>query len=50
MTVVAKQVLVDQSASWAGPVVAIIAAVLFVGFAVWIVVQRVRQGRGDDDD
>jgi hypothetical protein len=50
VTVVAKQVLVDQSASWAGPAVAIIAAVLFVGFAAWIVVQRVRHGRSGDDD
>jgi hypothetical protein len=50
VTVVAKQVLVDQSASWAGPVVAVIAAALFAGFAVWIVVQRVRHGRSGDDD
>jgi hypothetical protein len=45
-----KTVLVDPHPFWGGFVVAIIAAVIFVGFATWIVVQRVKQGRARDDD
>jgi hypothetical protein len=41
---------VDQSASWGGEAAGIIAAVLFLAFATWIVVQRIRHGRGHDDD
>jgi hypothetical protein len=35
--------------AWAGEAIGLVAAVLFVGFAAWIVVQR-RRGRGRDDD
>jgi hypothetical protein len=45
-----KTVLVDPHPFWGGFVVAIIASVIFVGFAAWIIVQRVRNGRGDDDE
>ncbi len=45
-----KTVLVDPKPFWGGVVVGIIAAAIFVGFATWIVVQRVRHGRGGDDD
>jgi hypothetical protein len=45
-----KKVLVDPHPFWGGWVVAIIASVVFVGFAAWIVVQRVRQGHGDGDE
>jgi hypothetical protein len=50
VTVISAKVVVDQGASWAGPTVAIIASVVFVVFAMWIVIQRVRHGRGGDDD
>jgi hypothetical protein len=46
----AKTVLVDPHPFWGGWVVAIIASVIFIGFATWIVLQRVRHGRGGDDD
>ena len=46
----AKTVLVDPHPFWGGLVVAIIASAIFVVFAAWIVVQRVRHGRGGDDD
>jgi hypothetical protein len=45
-----KTVLVDPHPFWGGFVVAIIAAVIFLAFAAWIVVQRVRQGREHHDD
>jgi hypothetical protein len=45
-----KTVLVDPHPFWGGFVVAIIASVIFVGFAAWIIVQRVRNGRGDEDE
>jgi hypothetical protein len=49
--VTAKKVLVDPHPFWGGFVVAIIASVIFLGFAAWIIVQRVRNGRdGDRDD
>ena len=38
-----KKVLVDPHPFWGGWVVGLIAAVLFVGFAVWIIAQRVKQ-------
>jgi hypothetical protein len=50
VTLATKTVLVDPHPFWGGFVVAIIAAVIFVGFATWIVVQRVKQGRARDDD
>jgi hypothetical protein len=46
----AKTVLVDPHPAWGGLAVAIIALVLFVVFATWIVLQRIRQGRGGDND
>ena len=46
----AKTVLVDPHPFWGGFVVGIIASVIFVVFAAWIVVQRVRHGRDGDDD
>jgi hypothetical protein len=46
----AKKVLVDPHPFWGGVVVAIIAAVIFVAFSAWIIMQRVRNGRGGDDD
>jgi hypothetical protein len=50
MTLATKTVLVDPHPAWGGVVVAIIAAVLFLVFATWIVIQRVRHGRGGGDD
>jgi hypothetical protein len=45
-----KTVLVDPHPFWGGLVVAIIATVVFAAFATWIIVQRMRNGRGGDDD
>jgi hypothetical protein len=45
-----KTVLVDPHPAWGGLVVGMIAAALFLVFATWILVQRVRHGRGSDDD
>jgi hypothetical protein len=45
-----KTVLVDPHPFWGGLVVAIIAMVVFAAFAAWIVVQRLRHGRGGEDD
>jgi hypothetical protein len=45
-----KTVLVDPHPFWGGWVVAIVASAIFIGFAAWIVVQRVRHGRDGDDD
>jgi len=45
----AKQVLVDPHPAWGGIVVGIGAAVIFVIFATWIVVQRLKHGRDDSD-
>ncbi|HTW19046.1 MAG TPA: hypothetical protein VME70_02410 [Mycobacteriales bacterium] len=50
MLLATKTVLVDPHPFWGGWVVAVIAAVIFVSFAAWIVVQRVRHGRDGDDD
>jgi hypothetical protein len=50
MILAAKTVLVDPKPAWGGLVVAIIASVLFVIFATWIVIQRIRHGRGGGDD
>jgi hypothetical protein len=46
----AKQVLVDPHPAWGGLVVAIIAIAVFVIFATWIVIQRIRHGREGSDD
>jgi hypothetical protein len=46
----AKTVLVDPHPFWGGFVVALIALGVFLVFAGWIVVQRVRHGRDGDDD
>jgi hypothetical protein len=50
VTSAAKTVLVDPHPAWGGLAVGIAASVLFVAFATWIVVQRVRHGRGGEDD
>jgi flagellar biogenesis protein FliO len=42
-------VLATAGQTWGGETVALVAAVGFVGFAVWIVVQRLRHGRADAD-
>jgi hypothetical protein len=48
--VLAKQVLDDPHPAWGGIVVGISAAVIFVIFAGWIVVQRLKHGRDDTDE
>jgi hypothetical protein len=50
MIAAAKTVLVDPHPFWGGLVVGLIALALFLAFSAWIVVQRVRHGRGGDDD
>ncbi|MBV9487642.1 MAG: hypothetical protein JO246_16540 [Frankiaceae bacterium] len=45
-----KTVLVDPHPAWGGIVVGIIAIVIFVVFATWIVVQRIKHGREGGDD
>jgi hypothetical protein len=45
-----KKVLVDPHPFWGGWVVALIAGLVFLGFAVWIVVQRVKQGKKESVD
>lgn len=45
-----KKVLIDPHPAWGSLGVGIAAAVLFLIFATWIVVQRVRNGRDGDDD
>jgi flagellar biogenesis protein FliO len=45
-----KQVLVDPHPAWGGIVVGIIAIVIFVVFAAWIIVQRIKHGREGGDD
>ena len=45
-----KQVLVDPHPAWGGLAVGIAALTVFVLFATWILVQRLRHDdRGDDD-
>jgi hypothetical protein len=44
------KVLVDPHPFWGSLGVGIAAAAVFVLFAAWIVVQRVRHGRERDDD
>ena len=39
----------DRGASWGGPIVGLVAAIVFVLFSSWIVVQRLRTHRKDDD-
>jgi hypothetical protein len=46
----AKQVLVDPHPAWGGLIAAIIAIAVFVVFATWIVIQRIRHGREGGDD
>jgi hypothetical protein len=50
VTDLAKKVLVDPKPFWGGWVVGLIAAAVFVGFATWIVVQRVKQDRRNGRD
>jgi hypothetical protein len=50
MTEIHKKVLVDPHPFWGGWVVAVIASVIFLAFAGWIVVQRVREGKSGKDD
>jgi hypothetical protein len=50
MIAATKTVLVDPHPFWGGWVVGLIALAVFLAFATWIVVQRVRHGRGGDDD
>ena len=50
MTLPYKDVLVDPHPAWGGIVVGITAAVIFVIFATWIVVQRLKHGRDDTDE
>jgi hypothetical protein len=50
VTVVHRKVLVDPHPFWGGWIVAIIAAVIFLAFSTWIIVQRVREGKGDKND
>jgi hypothetical protein len=45
-----KTVLVDPHPAWGGVVVGLLALTAFVVFATWIVVQRVRHGRGGGND
>ena len=45
-----KKVLVDPHPFWGGWVVGLIAAVVFVSFAVWIVMQRMKQGKKENVD
>ena len=45
-----KKVLIDPHPAWGSLGVGIAATVLFLIFATWIVVQRVRNGRDGDDD
>jgi hypothetical protein len=45
-----KQVLVDPHPAWGGLAVGIAAMTVFIVFATWIIIQRVRHGRGRDDD
>ncbi|MGN6474715.1 MAG: hypothetical protein ACTHK4_13845 [Mycobacteriales bacterium] len=45
-----KKVLVDPHPAWGSIGVGIAAAVVFLIFATWIVIQRVRHGRDGDDD
>jgi len=42
--------LAARGESWGGPVVALVAAVVFVAFSSWIVLQRLRTHRKDHDD
>jgi hypothetical protein len=46
----AKTVLVDPHPAWGGVAVGIAATVGFVVFATWIIIQRIRHGRGGSDD
>ena len=45
-----KKVLVDPHPAWGGFGVAIAAMVVFLGFAAWIVIQRIRHGKDGGDE
>jgi hypothetical protein len=45
-----KTVLVDPHPAWGGLAVGIGALTLFIVFATWIVIQRIRHGKGGGDD
>ncbi|HVT65172.1 MAG TPA: hypothetical protein VHD81_08455 [Mycobacteriales bacterium] len=45
-----KKVLIDPHPAWGSIGVGIAAAVVFVAFATWIVIQRVKHGKDTDDD
>ena len=45
-----KKVLVDPHPAWGSLGVGIAAAVVFVAFSAWIIVQRVRHGKDGDDE
>ena len=45
-----KQVLIDPHPAWGSLGVGIAAASVFLIFAIWIVIQRVRHGREGDDE
>jgi hypothetical protein len=42
-------VLADDGVWWAGPVIGLVAAGVFVVFSGWILLQRARHNRRDDD-
>lgn len=44
-----KKVLIDPHPAWGSLGVGIAAAVIFVVFATWIVIQRIKHGRNEDD-
>jgi hypothetical protein len=50
VTLAAKKVLIDPHPAWGSLGVAIAAGVIFLLFSAWIVVQRVRHGKGEDDE
>ncbi|HVV75555.1 MAG TPA: hypothetical protein VHC43_05915 [Mycobacteriales bacterium] len=45
-----KKVLIDPHPAWGSLGVGIAAAVVFLAFAVWIVIQRVKHGKDGNDD
>ncbi|HWC33221.1 MAG TPA: hypothetical protein VG650_00210 [Mycobacteriales bacterium] len=45
-----KKVLIDPHPAWGSLGVGIAAIIVFLIFATWIVVQRVRHGKDSDDD
>ena len=49
-TLADKTVLVDPHPAWGGIIVGIAALVVFVIFATWILIQRIRHGKGGSDE